>query len=187
MQAGGNSDPSSRRRQVRDAITTTIAVALLTTAYYLLPTPGRMHETSWAILFFGGVAVLAVLILVTVLRLIRAGPDVRVRSLVALLCVAVLFFSWAEVVLAKEPGQFDDLHTKTDSLYFAVSTLATVGFGDVHATGQLARAAVIIQILFNLLFLGLAITVLTGWLRHRAGHLRESASGTPGASSQDQT
>jgi hypothetical protein len=48
-----------------------------------------------------------------------------------------------------EPDQIADLSTKTDALYFTLSTMATVGYGDVHAEGQLARALVSGLIVFN--------------------------------------
>lgn len=185
MQAGGSGLPQ-RRETARAVAVLVLVVAVLTTGYYLVPVPGRMSEASWTVLYFGGTAALAVVIVLTVLRLVRAGPDTRIRSLIALLCVAILFFSWADVVLAKEPGQFSQLHTKMDALYFAISTLATVGFGDVHASGQLARAAVTVQIVFNLVFLGLAITTLTGWLRRRAGALRWAAGNEAGSGQPDQ-
>jgi voltage-gated potassium channel len=189
MQAGGSSTSSgsseSPREVARDVITTMLAIAVLTAVYYLLPLPGRMREVSWAILFSIGLVVLAALIVLSVVQLVRAGPDVRVRSLVVLLCVAILYFSYVDVVLAKAPGQFVQLHTRTDSLYFAISTLSTVGFGDVHASGQLARIAVTLQIVFNLVFLGLAVTTLSTWLRHRARTMLGSPGNSPGGDQQN--
>ena len=46
--------------------------------------------------------------------------------------------------------QIDGLETRTDALYFTLSTMATVGFGDVHAVGQLARVTVSFMIVFNI-------------------------------------
>lgn len=48
--------------------------AALTIAYYLLPARGRLTETSWTVLFAAGVVVLAVLVLLLVGGLLRAGP-----------------------------------------------------------------------------------------------------------------
>jgi voltage-gated potassium channel len=151
------------------AILALVAVVVLgTVGYYLVPVPGQMRESSWAILFGGGVVALAALIAAAIWRLLRAAENVRIRVLVLLLVLTVLFFSWADDSVARLPGQFDDLHTKTDALYFTVSTIATVGFGDVHAVGQLARAAVTVQIVFNLVFLGAAVAMISGFLRERA-------------------
>jgi hypothetical protein len=66
------------------------------------------------------------------------------------------------------PDEFVGLHTKLDALYFAITTLATVGYGDVHAQGQVARAVVCIQLVFNLVVLTTAASVLVRQLRSRA-------------------
>jgi voltage-gated potassium channel len=151
-------------------------VVLGTVGYYLVPVPGQMRESSWAILFGCSVAALGTLIALAIWRLLRAGENVRIRALVLLLVLTVLFFAWADDSVARLPGQFDDLHTKTDALYFTISTIATVGFGDVHAAGQLARAAVTVQIVFNLVFLGAAIAMITGFIRERARRRRSGGS-----------
>lgn len=169
------------------AIGTVLIVAAATAIYYVIPVPSRMSQDSWAIMFFAGTAALGVLILVAGARLLRTRETetVRVRSLIVLLSVTLLFFSWADKSVSTLPGQFVDLHTRTDALYFSVSTLATVGFGDVHPAGQLARAAVTLQIVFNLVFLGAAITLITGVFRTRAqgrlhpSHRPEGGDGSP--------
>ncbi len=52
--------------------------------------------------------------------------------------------------------------TRTDSLYFTVTTFATVGFGDITATSQTARLMVTVQMILDLLALGLGIRVFVG-------------------------
>jgi voltage-gated potassium channel len=169
---------SQRRSQVRDAAVAGLLILAAGAVYFLLPVPGKMQKTSWEILFACGVVVLGCLIVLAIRRLMRAGEDVRVRGLVLLLCLTVLFFSYFDVSLAALPGQFADLNTKVDSLYFNISTLATVGFGDVHAAGQLARVAVTVQVVFNLVFLGTAVGIISGMLRARANRrLAESGQG----------
>lgn len=173
---GSVSGPQSHSRS---AAGTVALIAAATVVYYVLPVPGAMRETSWAVMFFLGAAVLGALILAAVLRLLRAGEDARIRGLILLLTLTILFFSWSDESLARLPGQFTLLRTKTDSLYFNVSTLATVGFGDVHPVGQLARAAVTVQIVFNLVFLGTAVSLITGFFRTRArGQLHGPSQGT---------
>jgi voltage-gated potassium channel Kch len=159
------SDP---RSQAWSAVGTVALMAAATAVYYVLPVPGPMREGSWAVMFFLGAAVLGALILMAVLRLLRAGENARIRGLILLLTLTVLFFSWSDESVAALPNQFAELTNKTDSLYFNISTLATVGFGDVHPVGQLARAAVTMQIVFNLVFLGTAVSLITGFFRTRA-------------------
>jgi voltage-gated potassium channel len=158
---------------VRAAGLTFLIVVAVTVVYFLLPAPGQMRKSSWTILFAGGVIVLGLLMVGLIRRLLHADIDARARSLIVLLSCVVLFFSWANVALSRIPGEFTELHTKIDSLYFSISTLATVGFGDVHADGQLARAAVTLQILFNLVFLGTAITMVTGLWRRQVQARRQ--------------
>lgn len=156
-----------------DGLGTLLFVVIATVVYFVLPVPGRMRESSWAVLFGVGLFVLALLIVLRIRTLLRASADARARGLIVLLSCAVLFFAYTDVTLAKIPGQFADMHTKTDAVYFCVSTLATVGFGDVHAAGQLARAAVTLEMLFNIVFLGTAITFVTGMLRRRVQATRQ--------------
>jgi voltage-gated potassium channel Kch len=160
------SDPRSQAWW--SAAGTIALMAAATAVYYVLPVPGPMREGSWAVMFFLGAAVLGALILMAVLRLLRAGENARIRGLILLLTLTVLFFSWSDESVASLPNQFAELTNKTDSLYFNISTLATVGFGDVHPVGQLARAAVTVQIVFNLVFLGTAVSLISGFFRTRA-------------------
>jgi voltage-gated potassium channel len=169
MLRGAEGNP---RSQGGSAAVTIALVAAATAVYYVLPVPGAMRESSWAVMFFLGAAVLGALILTAIRRLLRAGEKARIRGLVLLLTLTVLFFSWSDDSVAALPGQFAELTSKTDSLYFNISTLATVGFGDVHPVGQLARAAVTVQIVFNLVFLGAAVSLIAGFFRTRArGHV----------------
>jgi voltage-gated potassium channel len=171
MQAGGSGGPvRGRWRQARAAAFTAVLIAIATTVYYVVPVPGNVHHGSWVVLFCVGIVVLAALIVATIGRLLRAGRDVRIRALLLLLCIAVLFFSYANVVLAKVPGEFADLHSRTDSLYFAISTLSTVGFGDVHASGQFARVAITVEVVFNLVFIGMAVAMISGIMRTHVRH-----------------
>jgi voltage-gated potassium channel len=170
----------------REILVLLASVVLGTVVYYLVPVPHQMREGRWAILFGCGVVALGLLIALAIWRLLRAGENVRIRALVLLLVLTILFFAWADDSVARLPGQFVDLHTKTDALYFTISTVATVGFGDVHAAGQLARAAVTVQIVFNLVFLGAALAMISGFFRERAqsrragtGHHEDGASPAP--------
>jgi voltage-gated potassium channel len=156
------------RRPEWTAVTTIGIVAAITVVYYLLPEPGRMREASWGAMFGLGTAALGAAILLSIRRLLRVDVEQRTTALIVLLCITVLFFSYMDAVVAEIPGQFYDMHNKTDAVYFSVSTLATVGFGDVHPSGQLARIAVTLQIIFNLVFIGSAAATVAGLWRARA-------------------
>ena len=71
------------------------------------------------------------------------------------------------MALGQHGDQFVGLDTKLDAVYFTVTTLSTVGYGDVHAVGQAGRLAVTLQIVFNLTFLAVAVRVLVGAAQRR--------------------
>lgn len=149
-----------------------IQVALIIIGYYLLP---LREELGSVVLWLRALAGLAVLAVVAwwVIREVRremhaTAIEVRVDNLLITVVVGVTAFAAADLVVARaDPGQFVGLETKTDALYFALTTLTTVGFGDVHAEGQLARLLVIAQLLFNVVVLTAAFRVLAAAARAR--------------------
>jgi voltage-gated potassium channel len=52
--------------------------------------------------------------------------------------------------------------TRTDALYFTVTVFTTVGFGDIVATTQVARLVVTVQMILDLVVLGLGVRVFLG-------------------------
>lgn len=86
-----------------------------------------------------------------------------VNGLLLVLALLVLSFAGLYLLLAlRTHGQMSGLETKTDAIYFTVTIVATVGFGDITATGQAARALVTVNMLLDLLFLGATFRLL-GW------------------------
>jgi len=145
-------------------------------AYYAAPVGGLSDSVAAVALsvvgLLAGLAALAWVILREVRMLVRTSlddPAVQIDSLVLLIFVVVPLFALGYFALeSADPDQFAELATKTDALYFTLSTLATVGFGDVHATGQLARGLVIVQMTFDLVFVAAVVSVLTTHIRRRA-------------------
>lgn len=147
-----------------------LGVALLVLAYFLVPLESD-RSLVWRVLTFAAtLTVLAVL----GLREMRRGEDDPVGRLVLLLVLVVVFFSATFTVLSDQPGQFSGMHTRLDALYFTVVMMATIGFGDIHPTGQLARGTVLVAIIFQLL----VVTTLASALVHR---IRSRRSGGHGA------
>jgi voltage-gated potassium channel len=152
-----------------------LTFAAVLVAYYAAPVGGLPSGAGLVLSAVGllaGVALLAWSMVRQVERLARRPPgdeSVRLEGLVLLLYVVVPVFALGFFALEQaDADQFAGLETKTDALYFAASTVATVGFGDVHATGQLARGLVTIQIGFNLVFVAALGSVLVGQIRERA-------------------
>jgi voltage-gated potassium channel len=142
--------------------------------YFAAPTGALPQDLSAVVSVAGlvaGLVALAVLITGQVRRYLNApagDTGVRLQTLLALLYLSVLVFAAGYAALAQATDdQFVDMETKVDSLYFTITTLATVGFGDVHATGQLARLLVTAHIIFNLVFVGALVSLISTRVRAR--------------------
>ncbi|MFC1434745.1 potassium channel family protein [Streptacidiphilus sp. N1-3] len=154
-------------------------VALLLAGYFTLPLeifgPHR-PALSWVV-FLCALALLAALLLRQV-RLVLAESD-RGRPgvvIVLLICLSLVVFATAYLGLSRD-GQFSGLDTRTDALYFTVVTLATIGYGDIHPSGQEARLVVVVQIAYNFVFLAAGASALTRRVRGRAATRIRSRGG----------
>ena len=138
---------------------------LLSTAivvgYFVLPMD-RVGGDSLAWLL-AGLAVVAVL-LVWQIREITRSPYPRLRAAGALATSVPLFFavfaSTYFVMESTQPGSFNESLTKLDSAYFTVTVFATVGFGDIVPVSEVARGVATVQMLGDLVIVGLVARVL---------------------------
>ena len=101
--------------------------------------------------------VVAVALAVMIGRKIVAVLDGRSRTglpgLALVLVLVVVAFAAAYFLVERaDPGQMAQLQSRRDSLYFTLTTLVTVGYGDVHPVGQAARGIVSVQLVFNAIF-----------------------------------
>lgn len=149
---------------------TTVVLVLLTAAYYALPL--RLSPGDPASLVRLGISTVALALLLLVLRRqversrrAQSPRFLRIQWLLTTLYLLILAFAAAYAYIAfYNPEQFVGITDRTDALYFSVTLVATVGFGDVHASGTPAQLLVTVQMLFNLIYLGTALRLLTGGL-----------------------
>ena len=170
---GGN---GSWRRERRRAA---IGCLLLLLAYFLVPVEPDPNGPRLVLRSVGTLLlVLTVAALVTgqVRRQLTAPTptgDAEARSLVRLtvaLVAGVVTFALADYVVANtRPDQFADLDTRVDALYFTLATLTTIGYGDVHAQGQIARVVVCAQMLFSIGVIATGASILVRQLTGRPG------------------
>jgi voltage-gated potassium channel len=148
---------------MRSVVEAVLVMALATVAFFVLPVPAMSLDrvVIVTVVFLVGVAGAAALIVRQVINFRLAAQDgqIRFRGLLIAIYVTVLFFALSYYVLeTTHEGQFAKLDTRMDALYLSMSNVSTVGFGDVHADGQAARAIVTLQMVFNLLFVSLALS-----------------------------
>ena len=67
------------------------------------------------------------------------------EALVLLLTILMTGFAAVYYGMNHAHDQFRGLDTRIDGIYFTVTTLSTVGYGDITAVGQTGRVAVTVQ------------------------------------------
>ena len=147
------------------------ASAISLAAYYLMPLEGRWAGVLVAVLVAAAAIGLIPLTFRRVRRILVADQPVSVALGAIATIVTFLVVSFAAVyyVLGTEmEGQMNGISTKTDSLYFTVTMLSTVGFGDITAVGQGARALVTANMLTNLVALAISVRVISWALQQRS-------------------
>ncbi|CAL9465897.1 hypothetical protein SUDANB106_02762 [Streptomyces sp. enrichment culture] len=156
------------------AVRLAFITAALLVAYYLLPVDEEFTGGTAVILVLGLLAVLALFL--WEIREIEHSPRPILRAAEALVSVLLLFlllFATVYHLLERaEPGSFTEPLTRTDALYFALTTFATVGYGDITARSQTARIIVMVQMAGGLLLVGVAarlvVDTVKSALRRRA-------------------
>ena len=157
------SSKAERRRLVTIGVLRASATAIaMVAAYYLLPLD-RLSGVALAVSLVVGLLILTAIAAYQVRAIIRHRHS-AVRAIEALAITVPLFlllFAATYFLMAQADAGNFNVHslTRTDSLYFTVTVFATVGFGDISATSQAGRIAVMIQMILDLLVLGLLVKV----------------------------
>jgi len=143
---------------------TTVTLALLLVAYYQAPLDRQLTFASAAL--FAGSLALGALVLFVEVRAILGSPSpvqraIRVLAL-GLPLFLVLFAATYVTVDGQQAHAFSEPLSRTDGLYFTVTTFATVGYGDISPTTELTRVLVTIQMLVGLLAVGVIAKVVLG-------------------------
>lgn len=157
-----------RRPVVALLVNTTLVLALLTGCYYTIP----LRAPDASVPTLGRLAV-SLLLLWAVTAVFRAHARrsrrvlgkalYEVQWLLSALYLLILTFALVYTAVARlDPGQFSGIHDRTNALYYSVTIVNTVGFGDIYAKGTLAQVLVTTQMLFNLIYLGTALRFLSG-------------------------
>ncbi|MER5436540.1 potassium channel family protein [Streptomyces sp. NPDC002588] len=134
----------------------------LVVAYYLLPMDTPFGVGTVAGLVLGLIAVTALFL--WQVRAIARSPHPGLRAVESLAAVVTLFallFATSYFLLERAtPGSFTEPLTRTDALYFALTVISTVGFGDITARTETARVMTMIQMVGGILLVGIATRVV---------------------------
>ncbi|MGY1753482.1 potassium channel family protein [Blastococcus sp. SYSU D01042] len=150
-----------RRLLVLGAGRTLLSTAGVLVVYYRLPLDGDFGTRTVVGLVLGLVAV-GLLVAWQVRAILRARtPALRAVEATALsLPLFLVLFAVTYALLAdSDAGAFSEPLTRTDALYFVVTVFATVGFGDIAPVSEVARVLTTVQMVGDLLLIGLVLKV----------------------------
>ena len=173
--------PDAGRRERRRFIFLALARTALTVGavlvlYFVLPLDRDFRPRTLVVLLLGLLA-FGGLVTWQVRGIVRSSaPAVRAIESVALTVpLFLVVFAAVYVVLANsDPGAFTEPLTRTDALYFVVTVFATVGFGDISPVSEVARAVTTVQMVCDLLLIGLVLRVFLS-----AVNVSRRGTGTP--------
>lgn len=155
---------SPRRRAVGSLVGSFLTSTAFVTGYFVLPFSSSyalrtVAELVAGLVLLGGLFAWQV-------RAIIAATYPAAKAIGALMVSAPLFlvlFASAYFLLgARDPGEFSEPLTRLDSLYFTVTVFATVGFGDITAVSETARALALLQMVGDLILVGVIARVILG-------------------------
>lgn len=156
-----------RRRVIVVAIRAALTVVVLVALYYLLPLTTR--PGGYALLsLLAGLAAITALIVWQIRAIVRARhPGLRALETLALVIPAFLLVFAAGYYMASQadPAVFSEPLTRSDALYFTITVFATVGFGDISPLAEPLRLVVAVQMLADLLVLGLVLQAVLNAVR----------------------
>lgn len=168
-------DRARRRVIARSVLRAGGSLVAIVTIYYLMPLETSATWVAIIILIAGLIALIA-LAAFHVSSILRSPfPGLRAAEALAVNVplFLVLFASTYLVMDRISRANFTQPLTHTDALYFAVTVLTTVGFGDITPRTEAARLVVTGQMITDVVIIGLAIQVIIR--AARKGQRRRSA------------
>lgn len=165
-------EPHRRRLVlVRSVVMIALTWAASLTVYYLAPIgrAGRVREGLWLAI---GLLLVGVVVFRRTRRILAGDfPGLRaVEGLAAILPLFLLVFAALYLAIAKaRPSALSEELDQTKALYFAITVFSTVGFGDITPTTNTARIIVSIQMLLDLVVIGLVVRLLINAAKSRLG------------------
>jgi hypothetical protein len=157
--------PARQRRRLLVAVTfrTIATIALVVAIYYLVPLDHRADTVTGAKFAIAAIA-LAVIVAWQIRRIIESKRPVAraVEAIAFTVPLYILLFAATYFLLARaHTTAFGASLTRTDAMYFSTTVFTTVGFGDITAKTETARVVVTVQMMLDLVFLGLVIRLIT--------------------------
>jgi Ion channel len=162
--------PADRRRVLlRFLIRAVASTAALIALYYAVPLKD-FHGAVSVVLLIAALLGVAAIVAWQVSAIFRADyPGLQaIQALAIVIPLFLLLFSASYYVMAYQAhDSFSETLTRTEALYFTVTTFSTVGYGDIVPKTDNARIIVMIQMICDLAIIGFGVKVLIGAVETR--------------------
>jgi hypothetical protein len=138
-------------------------VALTLLVYVLVPVEEESGARAAAVTACVGIATILVVFGRQISRVSRSSRPVlaAVEALVLVFGLFLAFFALLYVSISTtDPAAFTQEIDKVAGLYFTMTILATVGFGDISAVSDMARVLVTLQMVLGMVLIGTAFKAL---------------------------
>ena len=90
------------------------------------------------------------------------------QALATVVGFALVTFASVYLLMSIDQEQaFSEPLGRTDALYFSITTATTVGYGDISAKTEAARIVVMIQMVINVVVIGIAARAMLQVARNR--------------------
>jgi hypothetical protein len=164
---------AARRVAVMSLVRAIGSATVIVAAYYVLPVAASGGQIGVRLV---ASALAIAIVIVWQVRGIQRSEHPGFRALEALAIAAsimVSMFASAYLSLSEsDPGAFNEPLGRTGALYFTMTTVTTVGFGDIAARTEAARVAVMLQMVFNVVVIGAGIKLIVSTARQRMDTVR---------------
>jgi len=170
--------PERKRLIVRSALRILGLVVGLLVLYAVVPVPGDRSEAVALLGMICGLLAFVILVGWQIRQIANdRRPVLRAIEAVALaIPLLIVVFAFTYLTLSRaEPASFSEDLGRVDAFYYTVSTLTTVGFGDITAESAGARTIVTVQMLFDLVLIAGLVRLVV--LATRTGLRRQSLEG----------
>jgi voltage-gated potassium channel len=162
--------PQRRRQTIRFAAKRIVlAIVLSAGVYFALPFDRVSVAQLWFIVFTAVAALTAVSIMQ--LRAVAKSEFPTLRGVEALVVsLALLLVSFAGIYIGMssyDAGAFDEQLDHVGALYFALTTLTTIGYGDIAPVSNAARIVVMVQMVVDVVILGVFIRLVVNAVKSR--------------------
>lgn len=155
----------SKRRMIVNGVLRPVGIVALTLlVYWLVPVEGTTGSRAAGLAAVVGIVVILAVFVWQLTRISKSAYPIE-AALEAVGLVFGMFICMFALLYVSisvgDPDAFSEVVTRAGGIYFTVTVLATVGFGDITPVNDTARLIVTIQMVIGMTLIGAAIKAVS--------------------------